>query len=310
MSFDNLIKKIYEKQNPTVVGLDPKLSYIPPYILDAAEAEFGKTFEAAAFALIEYNKAIIDEIYDIVPAIKPQVAYYEMYGWQGLKVLSETIDYAKSKGMYIITDGKRNDIGATMQAYTTAHLGSTDLFGAKEEAFSGDSLTVNAYLGTDGISPLLSACKDGDKGIFVLVKTSNPSSGELQDKKLENGNTVYKEMAEMCKIWGQDLMGEYGYNAVGTVVGATYPEQLLEMRQNCPNTFFLVPGYGAQGGGADEVMPAFDKNGLGAIINSSRGIICAWQDEKCDERDFAKAARRAALKMKDDLMSKLGKISI
>ncbi|MBQ7744226.1 MAG: orotidine-5'-phosphate decarboxylase [Ruminococcus sp.] len=310
MSFDRLIEKIVEKQNPTVAGLDPKLDYVPQSIKSACFEKYGKTLEGAAAALLEFNKAIIDEIYDIVPAIKPQAAYYEMYGWQGVKALADTIAYAQSKGMFVMTDGKRNDIGTTMEAYAAAHLGTTAVDGEEISAFGADALTVNGYLGTDGIKPLCEICKKGDKGIFVLVKTSNPSSGELQDMKLENGATVYEQMGRMCESWGEELPGKYGYSGVGAVVGATYPDQLLEMRQKAPHTFFLVPGYGAQGGGAQDAKNAFDKNGLGAIINSSRGIMCAWKKQGLTEDDFAKAARNEALRMKDDILSTIGKISL
>ena len=310
MSFDRLIEKIVEKQNPTVAGLDPKLDYVPQSIKSACFEKYGKTLEGAAAALLEFNKAIIDEIYDIVPAIKPQAAYYEMYGWQGVKALADTIAYAQSKGMFVMTDGKRNDIGTTMEAYAAAHLGTTAVDTETLSAFGADALTVNGYLGTDGIKPLCEICKKGDKGIFVLVKTSNPSSGELQDMKLENGATVYEQMGRMCESWGEELPGKYGYSGVGAVVGATYPDQLLEMRQKAPRTFFLVPGYGAQGGGAQDAKNAFDKNGLGAIINSSRGIMCAWKKQGLTEDDFAKAARNEALRMKDDILSTIGKISL
>ena len=310
MSFDRLIEKIVEKQNPTVAGLDPKLDYVPQSIKSACFEKYGKTLEGAAAALLEFNKAIIDKIYDIVPAIKPQAAYYEMYGWQGVKALADTIAYAQSKGMFVMTDGKRNDIGTTMEAYAAAHLGTTVVDGEEISAFGADALTVNGYLGTDGIKPLCEICKKGDKGIFVLVKTSNPSSGELQDMKLENGATVYEQMGRMCESWGEELPGKYGYSGVGAVVGATYPDQLLEMRQKAPHTFFLVPGYGAQGGGAQDAKNAFDKNGLGAIINSSRGIMCAWKKQGLTEDDFAKAARNEALRMKDDILSTIGKISL
>ena len=310
MSFDRLIEKIVEKQNPTVAGLDPKLDYVPQSIKSACFEKYGKTLEGAAAALLEFNKAIIDEIYDIVPAIKPQAAYYEMYGWQGVKALADTIAYAQSKGMFVMTDGKRNDIGTTMEAYAAAHLGTTVVDGEEISAFGADALTVNGSLGTDGIKPLCEICKKGDKGIFVLVKTSNPSSGELQDMKLENGATVYEQMGRMCESWGEELPGKYGYSGVGAVVGATYPDQLLEMRQKAPHTFFLVPGYGAQGGGAQDAKNAFDKNGLGAIINSSRGIMCAWKKQGLTEDDFAKAARNEALRMKDDILSTIGKISL
>ena len=306
--FDRLIEKIIETQNPTVAGLDPKLDYVPASIKNACFEKYGKTLEGAAAALLEFNKRIIDNICDIVPAVKPQAAYYEMYGWQGVKALTETIAYAKAKGMFVITDGKRNDIGTTMEAYATAHLGATDVAGESVEAFGADALTVNGYLGSDGIKPLAGICKERDKGIFVLVKTSNPSSGELQDMKLENGATVYEQMGRMCESWGSDLMGKYGYSAVGAVVGATYPGQLLEMREKAPHTFFLVPGYGAQGGGAEDAKNAFDKNGLGAIINSSRGIMCAWKKQGLTEEDFAEAARTEALRMKDDILSTIGEI--
>lgn len=308
MGMDRLLEKIVELQNPTVAGLDPKLSYIPEHIRAASYEKYGKTLEGAADALLAYNKGLIDALCDIVPAVKLQAAYYEMYGWQGVRTLAETIAYAREKGMYVITDGKRNDIGATMTAYAAAHLGTTDVEGEEVAAFGADALTVNGYLGTDGIAPLLEVCGKEDKGIFVLVKTSNPSSGELQDRKLEDGQTVYRAMGAMCEGWGEKLPGKYGYSGVGCVVGATYPAQLEELRAALPHTFFLVPGYGAQGGGAADVAPAFDKNGLGAIVNSSRGILCAWQKEKCDGADYAGAARREAIRMRDEIVGHIGKI--
>ncbi len=303
MSFDRLIKKIVETKNPTVVGLDPKLDYVPAFIKDECFAKDGETLKAAAQAILKFNKMIIDEIYDIVPAIKPQAAYYEMYGFYGVEALVETIAYAKEKGMFVITDGKRNDIGATMEAYTTAHLGTVMVGDTECEPFGADALTVNGYLGTDGIAPLLKVCGEKDKGIFVLVKTSNKSSGELQDKLI--GETpVYAVMGDMCENWGKEQIGEYGYSSVGAVVGATYPEQLTELRKRLPHTMFLVPGYGAQGGGAQGIAGAFDEKGLGAIVNSSRAIMCAYKNEEnCPEQDFAKAARREAIRMKEDITS-------
>ena len=308
MSFDRLIRNIIEKQNPTVAGLDPKLDYIPEYIREEAFGKYGRTLEGAAAAILRFNKDLIDALCDIVPAVKPQAAYYEMYGWQGVKTLTETIAYAKEKGMFVITDGKRNDIGTTMQAYAAAHIGKTDIEGETAEAFGADALTVNAYLGTDGIKPLLEICRNDDKGIFALVKTSNPSSGELQDRNLDDGQTVYRTMGDMCEKWGSEAMGEEGYSSVGAVVGATYPRQLLELRATLPHTFFLVPGYGAQGGGAADVAPAFDEKGRGAIINSSRGIICAWKKEGCAPEDHAQAARREAIRMRDEIISYIGEI--
>lgn len=305
MSLDRLIKRIDELKNPSVAGLDPRLEYVPRFIQDACFVEYGRTLEGAAAALLAFNKALIDALYDVVPAIKPQAAYYEMYGWQGVRTLAETIRYAQEKGMFVMTDGKRNDIGATMTAYATAHLGKTDVDGISLDAFGADALTVNGYLGTDGIQPLLDMCAQYDKGIFVLAKTSNPSSGELQDREID-GKPVYEIMGEMCENWGADQIGAYGYSSVGAVVGATYPEQLAALRKKLPHTMFLVPGYGAQGGGAQGVAGAFDANGRGAVVNSSRAIMCAWKKEPdCLETDFAQAARREAIRMRDDITAYL-----
>lgn len=309
MSFNQLIEKIVKTQNPTVVGLDPKIDYVPEFIKAKYFREYGETLKGAAKAILDFNKHIIDAIYDVVPAIKPQSAYYEMYGYYGVKTLYKTIQYAKEKGMYVIVDGKRNDIGATMEAYTNAYLGTTEVGNSFFEAFGADALTVNGYLGTDGISPLIDACNKSDKGIFVLVKTSNKSSGELQDK-LIGDKTVYAVMGGMCEQWGAQCMGKYGYSSVGAVVGATYPEQLEEMRKALPHTFFLVPGYGAQGGGAEGVAKAFDSKGLGAIVNSSRAVMCAYKNEGCDEKEFAVAALREVIRMKKDIMSYVGEITL
>lgn len=304
-----LIEKIAQMQNPSVVGLDSLLDYIPQYIKDEKFATYGDTFDAAAQSILEYNKAIIDQICDIVPAVKPQAAYYEMYSWQGMWALCETVKYAQEKGMIVIMDGKRNDIGSTMQAYAKAHLGTSTVNGKELSAFGSDMLTVNGYLGSDGVNPLLPICDEQDKGIFVLVKTSNPSSGELQDQKIGD-KSIYETMGAMCEQWGSQTENNYGYSRVGAVVGATYPEQLAEMRQKMPHTFFLVPGYGAQGGGANDVAGAFDKNGLGAIVNSSRAILTAWKKAGTDGKDFAEQARKAALAMKEDIMGVVGKITL
>ena len=310
MSLDRLIEKIHEKQNPTVVGLDPLLSYIPEHIKNAAREEYGGGFESAAHAIEVFNKGIIDAVCDIVPAVKPQCAYYELYGWQGLRALSRTIDYAKSKGMFVITDGKRNDIGSTMTAYAQAHLGETSLETEQSPAFGGDALTVNGYLGTDGISPVLEVCAQKDKGLFVLVKTSNPSAGELQDIETAGGEKIYEVMGGLCEKWGEKLPGKYGYSGVGCVVGATYPEQLAELRRRLPHSFFLVPGYGAQGGGAKDVLGGFDKRGLGAVVNSSRAVLCAYQKRGAPETEFAACAREEAIRMRDELMKEIGEIKI
>lgn len=308
MALDRLIEKIIETQNPTVAGLDPKLSFVPEYIREKCFEKYGCNFDGAAAAIFEFNKSLIDALCDIVPAVKPQAAYYEMYGWQGVRALADTVKYAKSKGMYVITDGKRGDIGATMEAYAAAHIGKTDIGSAELEAFGADSLTVNGYLGTDCINPLLKLCAEYDKSIFVLAKTSNPSSGELQDR-VAGSKTVYEIMGEMCESWGEQTIGKCGYSAVGAVVGATYPEMLKELRAKLKHTFFLVPGYGAQGGGAEDAKYAFDSNGLGAIVNSSRGIMCAWTKQQgATERDFAEAARAEAVRMREDLLSVTGEI--
>lgn len=309
MSLDRLIEKIEQTQNPSVAGLDPKLDYVPSYIKEKCFEKYGETLKGAAKALLEFNKGLIDALYDIVPAIKPQAAYYEMYGPAGVKALYKTQEYARSKGMYVITDGKRNDIGTTMEAYATAHLGKVKVGNTEIEPFLGDALTVNGYLGSDGIKPLLNTCRDNDKGIFVLVKTSNPSSGELQDQKI-NGVPIYEVMGRMCEEWGKELPGVYGYSGVGAVVGATYPEQIKELRAALPTTFFLIPGYGAQGASAADIAAAFDMNGLGGIVNSSRGIMCAYQKQKADEHEYAEAARREAIRMRDEIMGYVGKITI
>lgn len=304
-----LIERIAQLQNPSVVGLDSLLDYIPQHIKEEKFAQYGDTFDAAAQAILAYNKEIIDAICDIVPAVKPQAAYYEMYSWQGMWALCETVKYAQQKGMIVIMDGKRNDIGSTMQAYAKAHLGVSEVNGKELSAFGSDMLTVNGYLGSDGIEPLLPICDEKDKGIFVLVKTSNPSSGELQDQKIGD-KSIYETMGAMCEQWGEKTQNSYGYSRVGAVVGATYPQQLSEMRQKMSHTFFLVPGYGAQGGGANDVAGAFDKNGLGAIVNSSRAILTAWKKAGTDGKDFAQQARKAALTMKKDIMGVVGKITL
>lgn len=310
MALDRLIEAIVQTQNPTVAGLDPKLSYLPERILEESFEAYGQTSAGAAYALLAFNKALIDALFDIVPAVKPQAAYYEMYGWEGMRALADTIAYAREKGMFVIMDGKRNDIGPTMAAYAAAHLGRTELAGGSFAAFGADALTVNGYLGSDGINPLLRVCRGEDKGVFVLVKTSNPSSGELQDRLLADSKTVSQTMGAMCEQWGEALPGRYGYSGVGAVVGATYPQQLGDLRGEMPHTFFLVPGYGAQGGAAADVKPGFDSNGLGAVVNSSRGIMCAWQKEENGEKDFAGAARREALRMRDAIMAEIGQIRL
>ena len=300
MSVDLLVKKIKEKSNPSVAGLDPKLDYIPLYIREKAYAEHGKNLNGAAAAIWEYNKSLIDALYDVVPAVKPQSAFYEMYGLPGEAVLHKTIEYAKEKGLYVILDVKRNDIGSTAEAYSKAYLGKTDIEGDEVSPCDVDCVTVNPYLGTDGIMPFVEDCKKYDKAIFALVKTSNPSSGELQDLELD-GKKIFEIVAERVNAWNEGTIGESGYGAVGAVVGATYPEQAKILRAIMPKSYFLVPGYGAQGGGAKGVLPCFNDDGLGAIVNSSRAIMCAYKKGDWKDEQFAQAAREEALRMKDDI---------
>lgn len=299
---DTLINKIIEKKNPTVAGLDPKLDYVPEDMKQAAFSEYGENFTGAAQAILQFNKTLIDALCDIVPAVKPQCAYYEMYGIEGMRCLYETIRYAQKNGMYVILDAKRGDIGATSEAYARAYLGETKIGGSSAAAFDADCLTVNPYLGTDGIAPFVRQCSEHEKGIFVLVKTSNQSSGELQDLK-SGGRYIYEHMADLVKQWGADLIGTHGYSSVGAVVGATYPEQAEVLRKIMPHTYFLVPGYAAQGGKAEDVAKSFNRDGLGAIVNASRSIMCAYQKQGGTLGD---AARREAIRMRDDIMSAVG----
>jgi orotidine-5'-phosphate decarboxylase len=305
---DRLIEAIRQKKNPTVAGLDPALTYIPSYIVKAAYEKHGATLEGVAEAVLQFNRGLIDALAPIVPAVKPQCAYYEQFGWQGVRALEQTVRYAQEKGLYVILDGKRNDIGTTMAAYTKAYLGTVEIGDKQISTFNGDAMTVNAYLGVDGIRPLLPVCEQRDRSVFVLVKTSNPSSGELQDRKMDNGKTLSETVGALCEEWGAESRGKYGYSRVGIVAGATYPEQLGELRKELPHTFFLVPGYGAQGGGAQDVAPAFDGHGLGAIINASRSIMTAWQKTGAEEKDYAKAAAAEAIRMRDAIVAKIGGI--
>ena len=296
MIIDTLIDKIQEYDNPTVAGLDTSFDYLPESMKEGVQ-----DFAGAADAVLAFNKKIVDSICDIVPCVKVQIAYYEMYGLEGMRAFAETVKYASRKGMLVMTDAKRNDIGATAECYAKAYLGQTVVDGEVYTAFDSDFLTVNGYLGSDGIKPFLGWMQKRDKGIFVLVKTSNKSSGELQDLKLENGKTVYEYMGGLVEEWGKDCIGKYGYSAVGAVVGATHPQQAQILRREMPHTFFLIPGYGAQGGTADDLKVCFDKDVLGGIVNSSRGILCAYKQEKYAGLSFDAAARQACMDMKIDL---------
>lgn len=299
---NKLNDKMLKMNAPVVVGLDPMLSYIPEHILKKAYAEFGETLEGAAEAIFEYNKGIVDAIYDIVPAVKPQVAMYEQFGIPGMIAYKKTIDYCKAKDMVIIGDIKRGDIGSTSEAYAVGHLGKVKVGSNSIAAFDEDFVTVNPYLGSDGVNPFIKVCKEENRGIFVLVKTSNPSSGEFQDRLID-GRPLYEYVGEQVAKWGEECMGN-GYSYVGAVVGATYPEQGKILRKIMPKTLILVPGYGAQGGQGKDLVHYFNEDGLGAIVNSSRGIICAYKQEQYasfGSENYADASRQAALDMIADI---------
>ncbi|MBR1797239.1 MAG: orotidine-5'-phosphate decarboxylase [Clostridiales bacterium] len=304
---DALTRKIRELNNPTVMGLDPRLEYIPEDI----RARWAQTLDndaelAAACAIYEFNTALIDAVCDIVPAIKPQFAYYEMYGVSGIDTLRKTIAYAKKKGMLVIADAKRNDIGSTATAYAEGIIGITELTDDQKRMFDADAVTVNGYLGIDGIKPFLDVCKRDGRGIFTLVHTSNPSAVDFQDMELKDGRKVYELMADNVNEWGKDLIGEEGFSSVGAVLGATVPEQAVAARKRMPNTFMLVPGYGAQGAGPDAAVASFTKDGEGAIVNASRSLMCAWKKrEDLDPYEFAQATRDEALDMKAKLNAAL-----
>ena len=305
---DRLVKRIAELDNPTVIGLDPKLEYIPEEIRTYSEQLFPEEpTKATAKAIWIFNKEIIDETCDIVPAIKLQYAYYEMYGVDALKTMLLTARYAQRHGMLVIADCKRNDIGSTATAYAEGILGKTELLLGETMEMSGfDACTVNAYLGIDGVQPFIDVAKRDGKGLFCLVRTSNPSAGDFQDLKLEDGRLVYEAVAAKVDEWGKDMIGEEGFSSVGAVVGATWPEQAVALRKAMPNTFILVPGYGAQGAGADAAVAGFTADGKGGIVNSSRAIMTAWKKkEGIDPWDFGKASREEALDMKEKLNAAL-----
>lgn len=301
---NKLINRIENLGAPIVVGLDPMLGYIPECVKAKAFSEKGETLEGAAEAIWQFNKAIVDATHDIIPAVKPQIAMYEQFGIEGLKVFKQTVDYCKEKGLIVIGDVKRGDIGSTSEAYAVGHLGKVTVGQNSFYGFDEDFVTVNPYLGSDGIDPFIKVCKEENKGLFILVKTSNKSSGEFQDQ-LINGRPLYELVGEKVASWGESHMGD-SYSYVGAVVGATYPEMGKILRKIMPKTYILVPGYGAQGGKASDLAPYFNKDGLGAIINSSRGIIAAYKQpgyEKFGEEAFADASRQAVIDMITDIKS-------
>ncbi|MCM1118062.1 MAG: orotidine-5'-phosphate decarboxylase [bacterium] len=303
---NKLIDRIRKTGAPLVVGLDPMMKYIPEQIQKAAYAQCGETLEGAAEAIWQYNKGIVDAICDLIPAVKPQIAMYEQFGIPGIVAFKKTVDYCKEKGLVVIGDVKRGDIGSTSEAYAVGHLGKVQVGDHSYYGFDEDFATVNPYLGSDGVKPFIKVCQEEKKGIFVLVKTSNPSSGELQDR-LTDGRPIYELVGEQVAAWGQECMGD-SYSYIGAVVGATYPEQGKVLRRIMPKTFILVPGYGAQGGKGADLVHFFNEDGLGAIINSSRGIIAAYQQEKYAAYGaacYADASRAAVLDMKEDIAQAL-----
>lgn len=300
-AMDRLIDKIKQTNNPTVIGLDPGYEKLPNCIKE----RYTEDIEGACKGIVEFNKNLIDAVYDIIPAVKINIAFYEMYGLKGMEIFEDTCKYAKQKGMIVITDIKRGDIGTTAQCYSNAFLGKTKIGNFEESIYDVDFVTVNAYMGIDSVKPFIEDCKKYNKGIFILVKTSNPSSGDLQDLKLETGEEVYSKVADLVEEWGEDLRGKYGYSSVSAVVGATYPKQLKDLRENAPHTYFLIPGYGAQGGKAEDIVLGFDAKGLGGIVNASRSLMCAYKSDKWNtqfkEEQYALATRAEAIRMRDEL---------
>ena len=303
---NQLVANIKRTGAPIVVGLDPMLNYIPKQVQEKAFAEYGETLEGAAEAIWQFNKEIVDKTYDLIPAVKPQIAMYEQFGIPGLQAFKKTVDYCKAKGLVVIGDIKRGDIGSTSAAYAVGHLGKVQVGSQSYVPFDEDFVTVNPYLGSDGVNPFLNVCKEEKKGIFVLVKTSNPSSGEFQDQLID-GRPLYELVGEKVAAWGEELMGdEYSY--VGAVVGATYPEMGKVLRKVMPKSYILVPGYGAQGGKGKDLVHFFNEDGLGAIVNSSRGIIAAYKQEQYasyGEENFGDATRAAVEAMIADIKGAL-----
>jgi len=299
---DRLNVAIKAKGSAICVGLDPRLEQVPSFIKEKQAKLHENPMTIAAESILEFNKGIIDAVADLVPVVKPQVAFYEQYGYEGMRAYEETLWYARDKGLLTIADIKRGDIGSTAEAYAKAFLGKVDLFGKEVFSFDADAVTVSPYLGYDGIKPFMTEARKHGKGVFILVKTSNVSSADLQDLQIKEGNTIYEVMAQFVESWGADDLGKDGYSLVGAVVGATFPDQARELRKMMPNNIFLVPGYGAQGGTATDVAACFNKDGLGAVINSSRGITFAWESSDIfTEKDYAEAARAAVMGMKRDL---------
>lgn len=301
---DQLIAKIDKCENPTVVGLDPTMELIPAQIKKEMLETYGKTPKAVAQMFLRFNRELMAAMSDLIPAVKLQIAMYEQYGLDGIQAYLETIAFAKEKNLIVIGDIKRGDIASTATAYA-AHLAGVTIEGERFDLWQEDAVTLNPYLGFDSLEPFLAPCRDFDKGCFLLVKTSNPSGGEIQDLVADN-MPVYEHVADLVSKWGEMAMGTQGYSKIGAVVGATYGEQGRELRKRMPHTFFLVPGYGTQGATGKDIQGYFDEKGRGCIVNSSRGIMGAYQkDPQYGAHNFADAAREAVIKMKTDIVGSM-----
>ncbi len=313
MSFDQLQNRILslDKPNPTVFGLDARIEYVPPHIREESYKVYGRTLQAAVEAIYQFNMELMDNLVDLIPAVKFQSAYFENFGWEGMEVLTNLIDYAKKKNYFVITDVKRGDVSSTAEAYAEAWLGQTKVAVEEEgeeaepaesfAAFNSPCITLNPYMGMDTLEPFLNSCKEYDRTAFILVRTSNPGAAAIQDMMTESGKPLYSVIGKMVEDMAKGTEGEHGYTRFGAVVGATNPEQLKTLRSELPNTFFLVPGYGAQGGSAEDVQYAFHAGGQGAIVNSSRGLMCAWMQTGNNGEDYVEATRAAATQMRANI---------
>jgi orotidine-5'-phosphate decarboxylase len=305
---DRLLERIEHTKNPTVMGLDPLIGYVPAFIQEKYIKGCGNVQEATGLAVTEFNCRLIDAVKDIIPAIKPQFAYYELLGTEGLKALQSTVRYAKEAGMLVIADAKRNDIGSTAECYSKSIIGTTEWIDHTfHPVYDADAVTVNAYLGIDGIAPFIKECETAGKGIFILVRTSNPSATDFQDLRMEDGRPFYESVAKKVTEWGRTTIGISGYSSVGAVVGATWPKQAAELRSIMKNAMILVPGYGAQGGSADAAAENFNTDGKGAVVNASRSLMCAYKKDGFAPEEFEQATRCEAIRMKDELCSAIAK---
>jgi orotidine-5'-phosphate decarboxylase len=296
---DRLIDAVKRKGNPCVVGLDPRVDQMPNFITDALTE---KSPESVRQAIAHFHRIVLDATAQLVPAVKPQIAFYEQYGLGGISAFMDTIQMAKERGLIVIVDAKRNDIAATAEAYANAFLGRTRLPWGDEPVFDADCVTISPFLGRDSMNPFLRACSKYGKGVFILVKTSNPGSRDLQDvKEAESGQPIYVRLARTIAELGQETIGKNGYSSVGAVVGATFPEQAKELRQLMPRSIILVPGYGSQGGTAEDAAKCFNPDGLGAVVNASRSITYTFQTPNISEKEYAHLVHNNVEKMAAEL---------